>query len=146
MTWKPLTPHCSQKSGSKDRAAIRMSVVTKKAGPHVLLTLNARAQAQFFRKPITDARFRVEIGAADHRDMLRLIEDSSGSFRPVRQPHGSARLSIKSWANYLRQRQPRTLCDVHWDGQGLLIELPEWAREAAGKAALDAEFGLKRPT
>jgi len=147
MPWKSLTPPDPTSATAKDQPTVRMSVVTGRNNiPKVLLSLNGKAQQQFWRNPVAGQPFRVELGTGEQTGTIRIVADSNGKFIAIRQPHGSAQLKITPWARHLRQACASTVCKVHWDGQGLLVDLPSWAGDQAAKAQMEAEFGLKRPS
>lgn len=145
MPWRTLTP--PDPTGPASGPVARLSVCTGRNGvAKLLLTLNRRLQEQLFGGSVVGKRFRVELGQGADTGQLRLTLDSKGPFQAVRQPHGTARLTLKPWASHLRERKKSTRLECHWNGQGLDLVLPEWAGDKAAKVAMEAEFGLKRPT
>lgn len=145
MPWKALTP--PEPTGPAKGPVARLSACTGRGGePKLLLTLNARLQAQLFGGPIVGKRFRVELGQGADSDQLRVTPDDKGGFQAVKQPHGTARITLKPWARHLRIPHKSTRLECHWNGQGLDLVLPEWAGDKGAKAAMEAAFGLKRPS
>lgn len=145
MPWRALQP--PDPTGPAKGPVARLSVCTGRNGiPKLLLTLNARLQEQLFGGPVVGKRFRVELGQGPDSGQLRLTPDEKGGFQAVKQPHGTARITLNPWAAHLRSPQKSTRLECHWNGQGLDLVLPDWAGDKGAKAAMDAEFGLKRPT
>lgn len=142
MPWRTLTP--PPPTVTTPGPVARMSVRRhKNSEARVLLTLNNRLQEQFFGGSVVSKRFRVELGTVADAGQLRLTLDSTGSFEAVKNPHGTARLTLKPWTKNLREPHDSIRVECHWNGQGLDIKLPDWATDQAAKDALAAEFALK---
>lgn len=141
MPWRPLQP--PDPTGHASGPVARLSMCKGRGGAvKRLLTLNGRLQDQLFGGPIIGKRFRVELGHAADSGQLRLTPDIKGAFVAVRQPHGTARLTLKPWAGHLSNPQKSTRLEFRWNGQGLDIVLPDWAGDKGALAAMEAEFGV----
>lgn len=113
----------------------------------VLINIVAATQETLFGGPINGQCFKVEIGRDEHQGLLRIEKHPEGQVIAGCTIKGGAKLTLVPWDLLPQGSVPRALCTIErYDGNGVLIRLPEWAQQsvaAARMAAIKQEFALK---
>lgn len=143
MSWMKASPPPAIR---RKRSGVMASAVQRKTGDIVVrVTLSAAAQEQYFGGSLAGSDVAVEIGRVEHEGKLRIQKCAGGGGLKVGgKPGKAATVVIAAWAKHIAPAPKAASCQPHWDGQALVVVLPEWAGPQAVRQQMDAEFGLRK--
>jgi hypothetical protein len=117
--------------------------VTKRASAAVLVLTDA-VQKQLFDGPIAGRRAMVGVGRGSDEGKLLVTLHDDGAFEFRSSIKGSVYLKCGVWDLLPKDKRPAASVKIlSASAEGVLLQLPTWAKPSSHDGKLASEFGLK---